>query len=63
MKKVLVLISLLVVAGCDPKDAEVESKPFEQPQNDGFVILDAEPVQFNRLHGFSGKIPKTWPQP
>jgi len=50
---------LLLLVACSPKDAEIESKPFEEPTNDGFNTFSMqEPLDLNRASWFFWKRPE-----
>jgi hypothetical protein len=56
VKRISILGLLFLAAACDPKDAEVASKTFESPPNDGFQTFSiTEPTTFNKATWFFWK--------
>jgi hypothetical protein len=56
IRKLSIIIFCFLISACSPKDAEVESKPFEEPTTDSFETLSLqEPLELNRASWFFWK--------
>ncbi|MCB0348399.1 MAG: hypothetical protein KDD37_06160 [Bdellovibrionales bacterium] len=56
MIKKIILLSMVFISACSPKTASVESKPFQNPRNDGFETLSMnDPIELKNASWFFWK--------